>query len=77
MVNKNKLLGIMKEREISVPELAKHLGIGKTTLYGIFANDGEKFTINQVNIIKKVLGLSNKDIMSIFFADIVPKMEKE
>lgn len=45
MVNTNKLQGVMKEKRISVQDLAKKIGVSATTLYRIIQNDGKSFTV--------------------------------
>lgn len=68
MVNTNKLQGVMKEKRISVQELAKKIGVSATTLYRIIQNDGKSFTVAQVEIIKEILSLDNAALVEIFLA---------
>lgn len=71
MVNIDKLRGIMRERRISVEELAEAIGIDGSTLYRRFADGGESFTIKEVNAIVEVLGLDEETALAIFFASKV------
>lgn len=68
MVNTNKLQGVMKEKRISVQDLAKKIGVSATTLYRIIQNDGKSFTVAQVEIIKEILCLDNAALVEIFLA---------
>lgn len=68
MVNTNKLQGVMKEKRISVQDLAKKIGVSATTLYRIIQNDGKSFTVAQVEIIKEILSLDNDALVEIFLA---------
>ena len=71
MVNIDKLRGIMRERRISVEELAEAIGIDVSTLYRRFADGGESFTIKEVNVIVEVLDLDEETALAIFFASKV------
>lgn len=73
MVNTNKLQGVMKEKRISVQDLAKKIGVSATTLYRIIQNDGKSFTVAQVEIIKEILSLDNAALVEIFFSLNRPK----
>lgn len=68
MVNTNKLQGVMKEKRISVQDLAKKIGVSATTLYRIIQNDGKSFTVAQIEIIKEILSLDNAALVEIFLA---------
>lgn len=68
MVNTNKLQGVMKEKRISVQDLAKKIGVSATTLYRIIQNNGKSFTVAQVEIIKEILCLDNAALVEIFLA---------
>lgn len=63
------LLKRMKELSCTRESLASHLGIDRTTLYRKLSKDGEKFTVKEVNVIKKVLNLSEDEAILIFFKD--------
>lgn len=58
----------MKEKRISVQELAKEIGISSATLYRIIKNEGKSFTVAQVEIIKEILNLDNATLVEIFLA---------
>ena len=68
MVNVDKLRGIMKERRVSVEELAVAIGIDASTLYRRLADGGETFTIKEVNAIVEYLELDIATAMAVFFA---------
>ena len=69
MVNTNELTDKMKRQGINAETLADHLGVSSSTMYRILAGEGKGFTIKHVSIIKEVLHLTNKEVMSIFFGN--------
>lgn len=71
MINVPKLKGKMVERGVTTEDLAKQLGIDRTTLYRKFKNNGGSFTIREANEIVSFLQLSKDDASSIFFANEV------
>ena len=62
-----KLRGKMVERGCNVEALAAELGVDKSTVYRKL-NNGESFTIADVQKIKTVLDLTNDEASDIFFA---------
>ncbi len=68
MVDTNKLLGKMKEQGVSVPELAREIGVAPSTIYRILNNDGKSFTVSQVEVIKNMLHLNSRTVVAIFLA---------
>ncbi|WP_031513993.1 helix-turn-helix domain-containing protein [Desulfofalx alkaliphila] len=71
MVNINKLKGKIVERGMSVGDLAKEIGVDRSTLYRKMNASGEPFTIREANLICKALKLSGQEAMAIFFSDCV------
>lgn len=67
MTNKSMLLGKMKEAGINGENLAKAIGIGVVTFYRKLSTC-ESFTVSQVNKIKDILHLTNKEVIAIFFS---------
>lgn len=68
MVNKTELMEKMKKKGVNAEALAKSMGISTVTLYRKMSNC-DRFTVKQVSAIKETLHLSNKDVISIFFAE--------
>ena len=71
MVNIDKLRGAMRERRISVEELAAAIGIDDSTLYRRLSDNGETFTIKEVDKIVKSLDLPVDVATAIFFSSVV------
>lgn len=71
MVNVNKLRGRMVEQEVNADKMAELLGINRSTFYRKLENNGELFTIREVQLMSKVLKLNLADVNSIFFAEDV------
>lgn len=68
MVNKAELMDKMRKKGVTTEALAKSMGISTVTLYRKMSNC-DRFTVQQVSAIKETLHLSNKDVISIFFAE--------
>ena len=68
-MDKNKLLYFIKAKGYRVDDFCKILSIGKPTLYRRCKENS--FRIKDVLEIANVLNLTQDDINSIFFADIV------
>lgn len=60
---------IMAEKKISVGEMCKALNIDKSTFYRKMQNHGKGFTVEEIQIICIVLGLSDKQKLAIFFTN--------
>jgi DNA-binding phage protein len=71
MTNINKLRGKIVEKGINVSELAKTLGIDKSTLYRKLKNNGEDISIKEANLIIKELNLTIEEVNAIFFSQFV------
>lgn len=70
-MNINKLKGKIVENGINVEKLASLIGIDRSTFYRKLNNQGETFTVREVNLICKHLKLSKDEAMEIFFANYV------
>lgn len=62
-----KLRGKMVERGCNVESLATEIGVDKSTLYRKL-NNGENFTVADVQKIKAALDLTTEEASDIFFA---------
>ncbi len=71
MVNVNKLKGKIVEQGTTIENLAKAIGLNKSTLYRKMSNNGEGFTVKDVTLISEELKLSLEDVNSIFFSNNV------
>lgn len=67
MVNVNKLKGKIVELGLSIPELARILGIDKATFYRKINTGGCKITIGEAELIAKTLKLTPDELNEIFF----------
>ncbi|OZV12278.1 phage repressor protein [Tissierella sp. P1] len=67
MVNVNKLKGKIVENGLNISELAKKIGLDRSTLYRKLNSDGETFTIKEANLIFRELKLTKVEAMEIFF----------
>jgi DNA-binding phage protein len=70
-VNINKFKGKVVERGLNITKLAKKVGMDRSTFYRKMQNDGETFTVREVNSIVNVLGLSAEEALEIFFTNSV------
>ncbi|VTT11388.1 phage repressor [Streptococcus gordonii] len=70
MVNVAKLKGKIVERDITQEELAKNIGITKSTFYRKMKQNGN-FSIKEVNLIVSSLNLTKDEAINIFFAETV------
>ena len=66
MVNIRKQKAKLVEKDISIIELAKALGIDKSTVYRKINKSRENFTVKDVEKISNVLSLTYDDINDIF-----------
>ena len=69
MVHINKLKGKIIEQGMNVEELAREIGVDKSTLYRKIQNKGETITIREANLICKALKLSREEVIAIFFSN--------
>ena len=73
MVNINKLKGKIVEQGMNIEELAREIGVNKSTLYRKIQNKGETITIREANLICEALSLTGQEATAIFFSDHVVK----
>ncbi|WP_416149389.1 helix-turn-helix domain-containing protein [Salipaludibacillus sp. HK11] len=71
VLNVNKLRGKIVENGLSTGELAKRIGVDRSTLYRKMNNNGDSLTIKEVRLISKELNLSHDEAMAIFFSSFV------
>lgn len=67
MTNMNKLKGILKEKNITQEEVAKNLHIDRTTFRRKLRREGMTFTVEEVQKITNFLGLTEQEVLDIFF----------
>ena len=75
MVNTKLLKGMIENKGTSVDEVAKRMGIDKSTLYRRIS-DGSTFTIGEVGKITEILQMSHAEAISIFFSQPVAQMRQ-
>ncbi len=71
MINVNKLKGKIVENGLSITELARKIGINRSTFYRKINDSGDTFSIKEANLIAKELNLTYEEVMSIFFVQQV------
>ena len=69
-VDIQKLKGRIVEKSKNVNEVAKEIGIDKSTLYRKIKTNGSTLTIKEVTAIAECLELNYDDIKAIFFKDL-------
>ena len=67
MIDKNKLLGKIREKALTQKDVAERLGIDESTFYRKLKKDGQTFTIEEAYKISEVLDLTNQESIDIFF----------
>ena len=70
-MNLQKLKETINEKGIKHIHLANKLNISNQ-LFNYKLNNKRTFNINECNLLSKILNLSDKDIITIFFGDSVP-----
>lgn len=65
-VNIERLKRKMKDKDISVEQLAERIGVSASTVYRKFLSNGKVFTIGEMHKIMEVLCLSEADVKEIF-----------
>lgn len=76
MINVNKLKGIIVEREKTQAEIAELIGMSRSTFYRKM-EDGSTFSIQDVNNMIKLIPLSDKEAIDIFFNYKVAETQRE
>lgn len=69
MVNPNKLLGVLKEKQVTQEILCKQIRMNKKTFYNRLQR--KRFFSDEIEKIAQVLNLSCKEIIEIFFTNLV------
>ena len=67
MIDKNKLLGKIREKALTQKDVAERLGIDESTFYRKMKKNGQTFTIEEAYKISEVLDLTNQESIDIFF----------
>ncbi len=73
MVNIRKLKGKMVEKGIPISEVAKSLGVDRSTLYRKLKGGGKNITIKDANLLVKTLELDPVEAVEIFFSQNVAR----
>lgn len=68
MIDINKFRAIIIEKKSSIEEVSFILGVNKSTIYRKLQQNGETFTLKEVNVLVKLLNLTDNEIINIFFA---------
>ena len=61
----------LKDRHISIDQIAERIGMDRTTFYRKVKENGAKFTIAEVRRIVKELNMTDSEAIDIFFAGTV------
>ena len=67
MVNINRLKGKIVEKGSTVDQVAKAMGLHRSTLYRKFKANSDGFLIKDVEEITEILGLTEEETKQIFF----------
>lgn len=67
-VNVNKIHGRIKELGTNIVEVAKQMGIDKSTLYRKLGNNGAGLTVKDAQQLVEILQLTDEEAIQIFFA---------
>ena len=68
MIDKNKLLGKIREKALTQKDVAERIGIDESTFYRKLKKNGQTFTIEEAYKISEVLDLTNQESIDIFLA---------
>ena len=66
VANKNKLMGKMAENEITVPRMARELGLSDATVRNKIKSEKQEFTLSESVKIKNLLNLTDAEYLEIF-----------
>jgi len=69
-MRKNLFMAELARNELSIPALADKLGVSKSTVYRWLDNPGA-LSLDDLQRIRQILGLSDAVLISIFFAEEV------
>ncbi len=70
-MNVNKLRGKIVENGFDIRSLSKKMGLDRSTFYRKLNNNGDTFTVKEINQMVSLLNLSANDAISIFFKQLV------
>lgn len=70
-MNVNKLKGKIVENGMSIKEVSESIGLDKSTFYRKLNNQGETFTVREINLLRNALKLTKEEAMAIFFMNSV------
>lgn len=68
MINLKEFKKVLKQKNSSIDKIADELSVNRSTIYRKLQNNGESFTIREINLIANNLNLTQEDILNIFFA---------
>lgn len=69
MSNINKLRGLIVEKGFTLDRLAIETGINRSTLYRRLKEGGAEFTLEEIQSIRRVLGMTDEETKAIFFGE--------
>ena len=75
MIDKNKLLGKIREKALTQKDVAERIGIDESTFYRKLKKNGQTFTIEEAYKISEVLDLTNQESIDIFLAPNLRKRQ--
>lgn len=67
MVNVDRLREALANKGITVEKAAEAIGVDRATLYRRLAQNGTRFTLDEVEKLSNLLALSRADLERIFF----------
>ena len=71
MTNVSILKGKIVEKNVTQEAVADDIGMDRSTFYRKMKNEGKQFTVEEIQKLRKILELSNDDIIKIFFTQEV------
>lgn len=71
MLNVQMFKGKVVEKGLTLGAVANAINIDRSTMSRKLSNDGDEFTIKQVDELVKLLSLSSEEAMAIFFSQFV------
>lgn len=71
MLNVQMFKGKVVERGLTLGAVANAINIDRSTMSRKLSNNGDEFTIKQVDDLVKLLSLSSEEAMAIFFSQFV------
>ena len=68
MVNVDGLKAALRDRNISIEQAAKEIGVDPVTFYRRLNQQGKKFTVQEVGKLAEMLKMDSETMQQIFFA---------